>query len=186
VNPASSRCPTIPFHHHRFERGPLHFQDISSSRAQNPVVRGIRFAGVESTRPAPGVLEAIATADRIIICPAPADQHGPILAVPQVRDQLRANKVRSCCFPIVGRKIPQGPSDKILALRLVNSIAEQQTQQLAQGRAQPAAAGTAYRLKRARASCVSAARVSSRSEGWQLYAEGGDRGGLRFVGGVDA
>src|SRR6267142_5124200 len=99
------------------DEGPLHFQEYLVKRRAEPVVRGIRFAGVESARPAPGVLEAIATADRIIICPSnPLISIGPILAVPHVRDQLRANKrkVFAVC-PIVGGKSLKGPSDKMLA-----------------------------------------------------------------------
>jgi len=97
--------------------GPLHFQEYLVKRRAEPVVEGIRFAGVRSARPAPGVLEAIATADRIIICPSnPLISIGPILAVPHVRDQLRANKrkVFAVC-PIVGGKSLKGPSDKMLA-----------------------------------------------------------------------
>jgi LPPG:FO 2-phospho-L-lactate transferase len=97
--------------------GPLHFQEYLVKRRAEPVVRGIRFTGVESARPAPGVLEAIATADRIIICPSnPLISIGPILAVPGVRDQLRARreKVFAVC-PIVGGKSLKGPSDKMLA-----------------------------------------------------------------------
>jgi LPPG:FO 2-phospho-L-lactate transferase len=97
--------------------GPLHFQEYLVKRCTEPVVRGIRFAGVESARPAPGVLEAIATADRIIVCPSnPLISIGPILAVPGVRDQLCAlkEKVFTVC-PIVGGKSLKGPSDKMLA-----------------------------------------------------------------------
>jgi LPPG:FO 2-phospho-L-lactate transferase len=97
--------------------GPLHFQEYLVKRRAEPVVRGIRFTGVESARPAPGVLEAIATADRILICPSnPLISIGPILAVPGVHDQLRARreKVFAVC-PIVGGKSLKGPSDKMLA-----------------------------------------------------------------------
>jgi LPPG:FO 2-phospho-L-lactate transferase len=97
--------------------GPLHFQEYLVKRRAEPIVRGIRFAGVESARPAPGVLDAIATADRVIICPSnPLISIGPILAVPHVCDQLRANKekVFAVC-PIVGGKSLKGPSDKMLA-----------------------------------------------------------------------
>jgi LPPG:FO 2-phospho-L-lactate transferase len=97
--------------------GPLHFQEYLVKRRAEPVVRGIRFTGVESARPAPGVLEAIATADRILICPSnPLISIGPILAVPGVRDQLRARKekVFAVC-PLVGGKSLKGPSDKMLA-----------------------------------------------------------------------
>jgi len=97
--------------------GPLHFQEYLVKRRAEPVVRGLRFSGVESARPAPGVLEAIADADRIIICPSnPLISIGPILAVPGIRAKLRAHKekVLSVC-PIVGGKSLKGPSDKMLA-----------------------------------------------------------------------
>jgi LPPG:FO 2-phospho-L-lactate transferase len=96
--------------------GPLHFQEYLVKRRTEPVVRGIRFAGADSARPASGVLEAIRDADRIIICPSnPLISIGPILAVPRVRDHLRAHqeKVFAVC-PIVGGKSLKGPSDKML------------------------------------------------------------------------
>jgi LPPG:FO 2-phospho-L-lactate transferase len=97
--------------------GPLHFQEYLVKRRTEPVVKGIRFAGVESAQPASGVLEAIREADRILICPSnPLISIGPILAVPQIRDELRAHKekVFAVC-PIVGGKSLKGPSDKMLA-----------------------------------------------------------------------
>ena len=97
--------------------GPLHFQEYLVKRRTEPVVKGIRFAGAESARPAPGVLEAIREADRILICPSnPLISIGPILSVPQIRDHLRAHKqkVFAVC-PIVGGKSLKGPSDKMLA-----------------------------------------------------------------------
>jgi LPPG:FO 2-phospho-L-lactate transferase len=97
--------------------GELHFQEYLVKRRTEPVVRGIRFAGAESAKPAPGVLEAIRDADRILICPSnPLISIGPILAVPQIRGQLRVHKrkVLAVC-PIVGGKSLKGPSDKMLA-----------------------------------------------------------------------
>jgi len=97
--------------------GPLHFQEYLVKRRAEPVVKGIRFAGMESARPVPGVLEAIRDADRILICPSnPLISIGPILAVPGIREELRANKqkVFAVC-PIVGGKSLKGPSDKMLA-----------------------------------------------------------------------
>ena len=97
--------------------GPLHFQEYLVKRRSEPVVEGIHFAGVESARPAPGVLEAIRDADRIIICPSnPLISIGPILATPKIRDELRGHreKVFAVC-PIVGGKSLKGPSDKMLA-----------------------------------------------------------------------
>jgi LPPG:FO 2-phospho-L-lactate transferase len=97
--------------------GPLHFQEYLVKRRAEPVVQGIHFAGAEAARPAPGVIEAIRDVGRIVICPSnPLISIGPILAVPEIRDQLRANKekVLAVC-PIVGGKSLKGPSDKMLA-----------------------------------------------------------------------
>src|SRR5205823_2140863 len=97
--------------------GAMHFQKYLVKRRAEPVVVGIRFAGVEQAQPAPGVLEAIREAGRIFICPSnPFISIGPILAVPGVRQQLRSRKrdVFAVC-PIVGGKSLKGPSDKMLA-----------------------------------------------------------------------
>jgi len=97
--------------------GELHFQEYLVKRRAEPVVRGIRFDGADNARPAKGVLEAIRDADRIVICPSnPLISIGPILAVPGIREALRARKesVVAVC-PIVGGKSLKGPSDKMLA-----------------------------------------------------------------------
>ena len=98
-------------------QGPLHFQEYLVKGRAEPIVRGIRFAGARSARPAPGVLDAISGAGRIVICPSnPLISIGPILAVPRVREELRLQRedVLAVC-PIVGGKSLKGPSDKMLA-----------------------------------------------------------------------
>jgi LPPG:FO 2-phospho-L-lactate transferase len=97
--------------------GELHFQEYLVKRRAEPVVRGIRFDAADKARPARGVLDAIRDADRILVCPSnPLISIGPILAVPGIREVLRARKhsVISVC-PIVGGKSLKGPSDKMLA-----------------------------------------------------------------------
>jgi LPPG:FO 2-phospho-L-lactate transferase len=97
--------------------GELHFQEYLVKRRAQPVVRGIRFDGVGTARPARGVLEAIRDAEHILICPSnPLISIGPILAVPGIREALRARKkdVIAVC-PIVAGKSLKGPSDKMLA-----------------------------------------------------------------------
>src|SRR6266478_2073651 len=97
--------------------GELHFQEYLVKRCAQPVVRGIRFDGVDKARPGRGVLDAIGDADCILICPSnPLISIGPILAVPGIREALRARKetVLAVC-PIVGGKSLKGPSDKMLA-----------------------------------------------------------------------
>jgi LPPG:FO 2-phospho-L-lactate transferase len=97
--------------------GPLHFQEYLVKRRAEPVVKAIRFAGSESALPAPGVLEAIREAERILVCPSnPLISIGPVLSVVPIRDELHAHKekVFAVC-PIVGGKSLKGPSDKMLA-----------------------------------------------------------------------
>ena len=99
------------------DEGTLHFQEYLVKRRAEPIVRGIHFDGAESAQPAPGVLEAIRDAGRILICPSnPLISIGPILAVPGIREALRARRkdVIAVC-PIVGGKSLKGPSDKMLA-----------------------------------------------------------------------
>jgi LPPG:FO 2-phospho-L-lactate transferase len=97
--------------------GPLHFQEYLVKRRAEPIVQKILFDGVENAKPAPGVLDAIRDAERIIICPSnPLISIGPILAVPGIREALRARRqsVIAVC-PIVAGKSLKGPSDKMLA-----------------------------------------------------------------------
>ena len=98
------------------DEGALHFQEYLVKRRAEPVVRGIRFDGAQAAQPAPGVLEAIRDAGRILVCPSnPLISIGPILAISGIRDALRTRKenVIAVC-PIVGGKSLKGPSDKML------------------------------------------------------------------------
>jgi LPPG:FO 2-phospho-L-lactate transferase len=97
--------------------GRLHFQEYLVERRAEPVVRAIVFDGIERARPAPGVLESIERASKIVLCPSnPLISVGPILAVPGVREALRKRRrhVLAVC-PIVGGKSLKGPSDRMLA-----------------------------------------------------------------------
>jgi LPPG:FO 2-phospho-L-lactate transferase len=103
-------------------RGPDHVEVVAmlrwfvGERAEPPVV-AVRFDGAEHARPAPGVLEALARADTIVICPSnPVISIGPILAVPGVRDALVARRDRVVAVsPIVGGAPVKGPADRLMA-----------------------------------------------------------------------
>jgi LPPG:FO 2-phospho-L-lactate transferase len=84
-------------------------------RAEPPVV-AVRFEGAEAATPAPGVLDALETADTIVICPSnPVISIGPILAVPGVRDVLVARRDRVVAVsPIVGGAPVKGPADRLM------------------------------------------------------------------------
>ena len=59
----------------------LGFQEWWVGRQARDPVRRVRFEGVERARPAPGVLEAIAAAGGIVLCPSnPVVSIAPILA----------------------------------------------------------------------------------------------------------
>jgi len=85
-------------------------------RAEPPVLN-VHFAGAEAARPAPGVLEALATADAVLICPSnPVISIGPVLAVPGIRDALSARRDRVVAVsPIVGGRPVKGPADRLMA-----------------------------------------------------------------------
>jgi LPPG:FO 2-phospho-L-lactate transferase len=85
-------------------------------RAESPVV-SVRFDGAETSRAAPGVLEALTLADTIVICPSnPVFSIGPILAVPGIRDVLVARRDRVVAVsPIVGGAPVKGPADRLMA-----------------------------------------------------------------------
>ena len=80
-------------------------------------IERIELVGIERARPAPGLLEAIAAAERIVICPSsPVVSIGTILAVPGVRPALAARRERTVAVsPIVGGRPVEGPADRFLA-----------------------------------------------------------------------
>ena len=85
-------------------------------RAESPVV-SVHFEGADAARPAPGVLEALRTADTIVICPSnPVISIAPILAVAGMRDALVARRERVIGIsPIVGGAPVKGPADRLMA-----------------------------------------------------------------------
>ncbi|HEY8019387.1 MAG TPA: 2-phospho-L-lactate transferase [Actinomycetota bacterium] len=73
----------------------LHFQEYWVQRRAADDVKGVRFHGADTARPAPGVLEAIAAADVVVIGPSnPVVSISPILAVPGIRDAVEARRDR--------------------------------------------------------------------------------------------
>lgn len=71
----------------------LHFQEYWVRRHAVDHVKGVSFRGVDSARPAPGVLEALAEADVVVLPPSnPVVSLGPILAVPGVRSAVATRR----------------------------------------------------------------------------------------------
>ena len=96
--------------------GVLHFQEYLVQRRTEPAIQGVIYEGIEVARPAPGVCEAIRTADGIIIPPSnPIVSIGTILAVPGVLQALAARRGRVVAVsPIVQGATLKGPADKLM------------------------------------------------------------------------
>jgi len=105
----------VPTIVHTVEHGPLSFQRYFVERRAEPAVTGFMFEGVDAARPAPGLLDALAAADRIIICPSnPFISIDPVLAVRGVRDALaNASAPVIAVSPIVAGDAIKGPTAKM-------------------------------------------------------------------------
>ena len=80
-------------------------------------VAGVEFRGAAEARPTPEVLEAIAGAEAVIIGPSnPIISIGPILAVPGLREALRATGAPVVAVsPLVRGAAVKGPTEDFLA-----------------------------------------------------------------------
>ena len=95
--------------------GELAFQEYFVHLRCEPEVTGFRFAGVDRARPAPGVVESIANADAIVICPSnPWVSIDPILAVPGLRAAMRGKTVVAVS-PIIAGQTVKGPAAKMFS-----------------------------------------------------------------------
>ena len=92
--------------------GPLDFQDYFVRGRASAEVVGVEFPGAASAAPAPGVLDALAGPDVVIVAPSnPFVSIEPILVVPGVRDALRDTMAPVVAVsPIVGGEAVKGPA----------------------------------------------------------------------------
>jgi LPPG:FO 2-phospho-L-lactate transferase len=98
------------------DEGEVGFQEYFVRRRHDVAVTGVRFAGTETCTPTPGVIEAIESADRVVIAPSnPIVSIGPLLAVPGVRDAVAARRDSAVAVsPIVAGAALKGPADRML------------------------------------------------------------------------
>src|SRR5262249_19049623 len=95
----------------------IHFQEWwVRYRAALPAQRFV-FVGAESSKPAAGVLEALATADPVLIAPSnPVVSIAPILAIGGMRDALLSTPAKIVGLsPIIDGSPVRGMADKCLA-----------------------------------------------------------------------
>jgi LPPG:FO 2-phospho-L-lactate transferase len=96
--------------------GTFAFQEWFVARRHEDPVDALVYEGAENARPAPGVLEAVAAADAIVIAPSnPFVSIHPILAVPGIRDALERRGVPSVAVsPLIGGLAVRGPLDRMM------------------------------------------------------------------------
>jgi len=94
----------------------LDFQEYFVKRGTMDIVTNVFFEGAERAKPAPGVVEALMEAERIIICPSnPILSIAPILSIRAIRRALETTNAPIVgVSPIVGGKALKGPADKIM------------------------------------------------------------------------
>jgi LPPG:FO 2-phospho-L-lactate transferase len=96
--------------------GTFPFQTWFVARGHRDEVDAVHYAGAPEARPAPGVLEALAAADAILLTPSnPYVSLGPILGVAAIRAALAARTVPCVAVsPLIGGRAVKGPADRML------------------------------------------------------------------------
>lgn len=97
----------------------VHFQEYFVHRRTDVAIRGVEVRGIQTATAAPGVLEALASATLIVLCPSnPFVSIGPILAVPGLRETIerarRGGATVAAVSPIIGGATVKGPAARML------------------------------------------------------------------------
>jgi LPPG:FO 2-phospho-L-lactate transferase len=92
------------------------FQEYFVGRRHEVPVQGIRLAGLQAAVAAPGVEQAIASAERLVICPSnPIVSIGPVLQTPGIGAAVTRRRDRVVAVsPIIAGKALKGPADRML------------------------------------------------------------------------
>ena len=100
------------------DQGDLAFQEYFVRRRCEPRVKGFRFDRLDQAEPAPGVVEAVQSADVIVICPSnPWVSVDPILKVlsPRLLGEGLGARATVAISPIIGGQTVKGPAAKMYA-----------------------------------------------------------------------
>jgi LPPG:FO 2-phospho-L-lactate transferase len=94
----------------------LSFQEYFVGRRHDVSVRSLEFEGAHDASPAPGVLDAIRDATRLVVAPSnPFVSIDPILAVPGIRAALQERRDDVVAIsPIINGSALKGPADRLL------------------------------------------------------------------------
>jgi LPPG:FO 2-phospho-L-lactate transferase len=97
--------------------GEFTFQEWFVARGHRDEVDALRFEGADAATPAPAVLEAMESADLLLVAPSnPYVSIAPILAVPKLRDAVAHRRIPCVAVsPLIGGRAVKGPADRMLA-----------------------------------------------------------------------
>lgn len=98
------------------EDGELEFQRYFVEKRCAPRVRRVWVQGAQAAAPAPGVVEAIESAEAVLIAPSnPYLSIDPMLAIPAIRAALARTRAPVVAVsPLVGGKAVKGPTAKLM------------------------------------------------------------------------
>jgi LPPG:FO 2-phospho-L-lactate transferase len=101
----------------RLEDGRLvSFEEYYVRYAFRPRISAVTYRGCSSAAPARGVLEAIDSADAVVIAPSnPVASVMPILCVEEIARALRRRNRRIAISPIVGGRAVKGPAAQMMS-----------------------------------------------------------------------
>jgi LPPG:FO 2-phospho-L-lactate transferase len=96
--------------------GPRGLQEYLIIDGGKPQVQGVQLEGIEAAEPTPEVLEALRSAEAIVLGPSnPVISIGPILAVPGVREAIAASPAPVLAVsPYVAGAVVKGPTDRFM------------------------------------------------------------------------
>ena len=97
----------------------ISFQEYFVKLRHDVEVAGVRFDGAEAALPAPGVAEAIAEAEILVLAPSnPVVSLGPPLAIDGIRsaiaERVADSKPTIAISPLIGGQALKGPADRLL------------------------------------------------------------------------
>lgn len=99
----------------RLEDGWVSFQEYFVTRRHRDEVLELRFDGANLAKPAPGVIEAIANADVVVIAPSnPPLSVWPILEVGGIRPAVESHPAVTAVSPLIGGRSVKGPADRVM------------------------------------------------------------------------
>jgi LPPG:FO 2-phospho-L-lactate transferase len=100
----------------RIDSGWTDFQDYFVYRGNRDHVYELRYVGAEVAEPADGVIDAITSADLLVIGPSnPPLSIWPILSIPGIREAVVAHERVVAVSPLFGGKALKGPADRVMA-----------------------------------------------------------------------